>query len=509
MTGPARHRPAALRPGAASIRPDPAADRAALVLQGVAMRRGARWLFSGVDLVLHPGERVWLQGANGGGKSTLLRVAAGLASPHAGSVRWGGAAHERLWLGHRDGLDGRLDAAENLAWWAGLRGRAPDAAALHAALAAFGLDDAGTRRCPSRHLSAGQARRAALARLAIDPAARLWILDEPFDGLDDDGCDRLQAVLAAHLDGGGAVLMSSHRPLVRRPTGDRALRLAPRPACPTPGTAPALSAMPPGGAPAAGARAAAAPVAMAPAVATPPWSAAGAGPGAAPADPLATAVRAIARRESLGLRRQGASLLRPAAGFALAGCLCPLALGPDPQVLAPATMGLVWACALLAMLAAAPALHEADHADGTLEQLAASPAPLALHAGLRAALTGVAQALPIALGAPVLALMLHGGLDAAALAALAVGLLLGLPVVAGLGGLAAALTLGLAQPGWLVALVVLPLAVPVLVFGAGAAQAAAQGLPAAPHLALLAACALLVAPLLPAATAAALRAALE
>jgi heme exporter protein A len=168
-----------------------------LVLDGVACRRGGRLLFEGLSLLLGPGEAALVTGPNGIGKSSLLRLAAGLLRPAAGTVDRARAAlaDEQLALDERQ----RLGAA--LGFWVA------DAAA---GIGAMGL--APLAGVPVRMLSAGQRKRAALARV-IASAAPLWLLDEPANGLDADGRDRLEAAMAGHRAGGGAILVASHQPL--------------------------------------------------------------------------------------------------------------------------------------------------------------------------------------------------------------------------------------------------------------------------------------------------------
>lgn len=182
--------------------------RVAPVLGVAALRvgRGDRVLVDGFDLVLTPGQAVHLKGRNGAGKTTLLETLAGLRAPLAGRVeRPSGGLH---WLGHRNGLHAALSASENLAYWCAINGCAPQG--IRPALERLGL--ARARHRPVRTLSAGQKRRAALARMVLAPR-RLWLLDEPLSGLDAEGLERFGELLAAHLAGGGAALMTSHQPL--------------------------------------------------------------------------------------------------------------------------------------------------------------------------------------------------------------------------------------------------------------------------------------------------------
>jgi heme exporter protein A len=168
-----------------------------LALEAVACRRGGRLLFEGLSLALAPGGVALVTGPNGAGKSSLIRLAAGLLRPAAGKVERAEAAlaDEHLALDERQ----RLGAA--LAFWVG------DAAPGIAAMGLAPLADV-----PVRILSTGQRKRAALARV-VASGAPLWLLDEPANGLDGDGLERLEAAMARHRAAGGAILAASHQPL--------------------------------------------------------------------------------------------------------------------------------------------------------------------------------------------------------------------------------------------------------------------------------------------------------
>ena len=208
-----------------------------LRVSGLECRRGERTLLAGFDLAVHAGEIVWLRGANGQGKTTLLRTLAGLSAPEAGDIRWAGddasatgpARAPFLYLAHANALKDDLTAAEALRFLLLLGGSAPTAAALDAALERFGL---GSRRhAPVRTLSQGQRRRVALARLAVAPAPATWLLDEPFDALDALGSAALDTLLSAHAAAGGSVVLTSHVPLAIEVPAPRVVTLqAPVPA---------------------------------------------------------------------------------------------------------------------------------------------------------------------------------------------------------------------------------------------------------------------------------------
>lgn len=180
----------------------------------LACLRGERVVFAGLSFALDAGGALLLTGANGAGKSSLLRLLAGLLAPAEGTLLWQGedaladrAAHARRlrYVGHGDALKPALTARENLGFFARLQGGEVDAA-----LDALGLS--ALAELPARVLSAGQKRRLGLARLALAPAP-LWLLDEPTTGLDAASVERLGALLARHRAAGGMVVAATHLPL--------------------------------------------------------------------------------------------------------------------------------------------------------------------------------------------------------------------------------------------------------------------------------------------------------
>jgi len=188
-----------------------------LSARDVQVWRGDRHVLRGVSVDVAAGQVVHIAGSNGTGKTTLLRVLAGLLSAEQGGVSWQGQpiasnfdsyAVTLAYLGHSDALKADLTAHENLSREIGLR-RLLTAAETDAALAHVGLS--GCRDLPARVLSAGQHRRLAMARVMLTGAA-LWILDEPFTNLDNDGVRLLSGVIAAHVDGGGAAVIAAHQP---------------------------------------------------------------------------------------------------------------------------------------------------------------------------------------------------------------------------------------------------------------------------------------------------------
>lgn len=189
-----------------------------LELREVSCERDDAPLCAPVSFALDGGDIVQLEGANGVGKTSLLRAIGGLSSRLRGELRWRGAplsqqraqfAAVTIYLGHAIGLKAALSARENLQWWAALRGI--DArTAIASALDRVGLS--GYEDSPCYQLSAGQQRRVGLARLFLSDAI-LWILDEPFTAIDRNGVAELENWLAAHADAGGAVLLTTHQQL--------------------------------------------------------------------------------------------------------------------------------------------------------------------------------------------------------------------------------------------------------------------------------------------------------
>ncbi len=226
----------------------PTSPPAQALLQTLALagERGDRRLFESLDLQLAPGSVTWLRGRNGRGKTSLLRILAGLSSPASGqllmqglSLRQAGAEGRRGWVyvGHQNALKEDLTATEALHFLARLHGLPCDAAALKAALQRLGIGH--RQHAAVRTLSQGQRRRVALARMALSTRAPLWLLDEPFDALDADGIAALNQVIGDHASQGGAVLLTSHQSLSLQQPVPRVLDLEafapeppPRPAGP-------------------------------------------------------------------------------------------------------------------------------------------------------------------------------------------------------------------------------------------------------------------------------------
>ena len=197
---------------------------------GLACERDLRLLFENLELRLASGDMVQISGPNGSGKTSLLRLLAGLMQPTDGQVLLNGQplaeqrselARNLLWIGHAAGIKDLLTPEENLAWLCALHQPA-GRDAIWQALAAVGLR--GFEDVPCHSLSAGQQRRVALARLYLD-SPPLWILDEPFTALDKQGVAQLEEHLVNHCEQGGLVVLTTHHTLSRMPVGYRDINL--------------------------------------------------------------------------------------------------------------------------------------------------------------------------------------------------------------------------------------------------------------------------------------------
>ncbi len=177
----------------------------ALVAEQLCCLRGDRMLFRDLEFALESGQAGLVSGPNGVGKSSLLRLVAGLLKPFAGHVT---ALESKALCDDRLSLDEHLPLARALAFWARLDGKSPrdQEAAMNAA------DIGYLAEVPVRYFSTGQRQRARLARTYLT-GARLWLLDEPGNGLDAASVDQLGSAMQRHLDNGGIILAASHIPL--------------------------------------------------------------------------------------------------------------------------------------------------------------------------------------------------------------------------------------------------------------------------------------------------------
>jgi len=181
--------------------------------------RGDRRLFKGLNFSIKPGELIELRGANGSGKTSLLRILAGLSTPAKGEVRWNGKNIRSLgeeysggvsYLAHQNGVKDELSAIENLRIACGVAGNVLSQAAAQGVLQQVGLSR--QQNLPARSLSAGQKRRVALARL-LGSRATVWLLDEVLTSLDDAAIKLSRRFIGDHLSKGGLAIIATHQEL--------------------------------------------------------------------------------------------------------------------------------------------------------------------------------------------------------------------------------------------------------------------------------------------------------
>jgi heme exporter protein A len=185
-----------------------------LIAEGLGGERGGRVVFSNVDFVLERGQALVVTGPNGTGKSTLLRIIAGLLPPSSGAARLensgdpfetiASAAH---FLGALNAMKATLTVRENLSFW---RGFAGSDVGIDEALGRVGLE--GVAHLPFGYLSTGQRRRASIARLIVSHRP-IWLLDEPTAGLDAASERQFAVLMASHLQSGGMIVAATHLPL--------------------------------------------------------------------------------------------------------------------------------------------------------------------------------------------------------------------------------------------------------------------------------------------------------
>lgn len=203
-----------------------------LRLEDLTCIRSSRKLFSGLSLEVKPGELLRVRGANGAGKTSLLRMLCALMLPTQGQITWQGAplAGQRsefnrclVYVGHAAAVKDELSPLENLLDALALAGHPSTIPAAMQALVGAGLR--GFERTPVRYLSQGQRRRSALARLALSQHAPLWVLDEPFNALDAAATAWLTDLMESHLQNAGLVVLTSHQDMLIKASTQKELAL--------------------------------------------------------------------------------------------------------------------------------------------------------------------------------------------------------------------------------------------------------------------------------------------
>lgn len=188
-----------------------------LRLSALRCERGERLLFEDLTLSLSAGQGLQLEGENGSGKTSLLRIIAGLSDQYEGDISWCGQdirqssyafRRDLFYLGHMPGVKAQLTPLENLRWWSAIHSPNTEERQLNNALEQVGLS--GYLHEFSHNLSAGQQRRVALARLYLSQH-RLWILDEPFTAIDTSGVSQLEEKISEHLNRQGMVIITTHQ----------------------------------------------------------------------------------------------------------------------------------------------------------------------------------------------------------------------------------------------------------------------------------------------------------
>ncbi len=425
-----------------------------LRVQNLAYARDQQQIFSELTFNVDPGTILHIKGANGAGKSSLLRILAGLCAASAGRLD---CAASRLYIGHQMGLHPALSPVQNLLWLMKLQdlGRSLMIPLIHHALSELDLE--AEAHTPCKALSKGQYQRVGLARLMLDPA-KLWILDEPCTGLDARGIYFLEACYTQQLQRGGAIIMASHQDCLGDRFQAQVITLAPHQTSfsewhsgtyiPVFDDLPSLE--------------------------------------STPLmhtrknfldRPLVSVFRVfwgMLRRDCMIYRQHPADSLASLGFFSLISSLFLILFGFLSALLVQIGPALIWMAVLLALLMTIESILRSDYQAGALDHLILSRHPLAVLCFAKMLAHMLVIGLPLLLVAPVVAVLFH--FNRAAVVALALSLLLGIPAISLIASVGAALTLGLERGAWLVMLLILPLLLPLVLLGVHAVMCAAQGL---------------------------------
>lgn len=412
-----------------------------LHIQHLAATSNERLIFPPQSMEIIPGQCLLVRGANGCGKSTFLRLLAGLKKPAAGSFDAPAQTH---YLGHHNSLRPTLTVRENLHLAAMVMGNQVQSGTLNHILQQAGLLPMADSYAGD--LSAGQARRLAIARLLITPAA-LWLLDEPATALDAAGKTWLSTCIDAHCHQGGMVVMSTHEP-----QNDH-----------TP-TELQLTALPPAGQ----------------TVSDLSYTQSISGCDKARLLPL---LWILLKYDLLQTFRNRAAWLTPLLFFSMVIVLFPLAVGPDPVRMHTMAGGMIWVTALLSLLLSIDHVFRPDRQSGWLDLLLTGHCPLTLSVSAKILSHWISYGLPLTLLSPLFAILFN--LSTHETIALLYSLLAGMPILSLTGAIGAALTAGIRGQALLLPVLMIPLYIPTLIFGTGCMTAAGLHQPIAGPLAML------------------------
>lgn len=405
-----------------------------LALSNISFERDHQTILQTISITVQPGECLQILGANGSGKSTLLKIMAGLLSPDTGEIIID--RQDMHYISHKNGIKLALTVMENLRLQAAIAGEKFDEQ--KAVLALQQLDLILLRDRLASQLSAGQLRRVCLAKLLLTPR-KIWLLDEPTTALDADSQRLFASMLEKHLQQGGMATVATHQMIELQQIKLYCLDLSKNDkVCSLPASLTLRDC-------------------------------------ATPSLPtfVTEGIVSIIYHEIIISLRHAFSWVTPLLFFVLVVCLFPLSIGPDTSLIQQAAPGIIWVCALLAILISLGSLFKNDADDGSLDAVLLSSRPLILLVGSKLAAFWLTHCLPFILISPVLGILLQ--LQVAEIGALCLSLLLGTPVLILLGAIGSALIVGIRGNGLLLPMLIMPLYIPVLIFGTSMMIAANQG----------------------------------